>query len=308
MNFRSPRKKRLLVTGGAGFVGSNLADALLQKGFEVRIIDNFCIGRHERIDPRSELIAEDIQYPSKIRSAFEDVDCVFHMAALPRVPLSIAVPVATHMVNVVGTLNVLEAARDAGVRRFIYSSSASVYGDQPELPLREDMMPNPLNPYGLQKLVGEQYTRMFHRLFGMETLSLRYFSVFGPNMSAEGTALSAIIAFIRARRSEQPLTIYGDGTQTRDFIHVQDVIKANILAMDAQVADGRTLNVGQGKSVSINYIAALVGGLTINLPPRPGDARDTLADFSQAEKVLGWRPEVAIEDGIRKLMRSEGLK
>jgi nucleoside-diphosphate-sugar epimerase len=294
----------VLVTGGAGFIGSHLVDRLLERGLSVRVIDNFSTSRPTQLNPRSDLFAADIRDGDSIRPAFNNVDCVFHVAALPRVPLSIAQPIETHLVNVVGTLNVLVAARDAGVRRVIYSGSSSVYGNQPLLPLREDMAPHPLNPYALQKLTGEEYTRLFHQLFGVETLTLRYFNVYGPRMANEGAYVTVISIFRRARAEGRPLTIYGDGDQTRDFTHVDDVVRANLLAIDAPIADGRPLNIGRGRNVSVNHIAAMIGGDEIHLPPRPGEARHTLADWRQAQEILGWQPTIDIEDALPELMRS----
>lgn len=294
----------MLVTGGAGFIGSNLTDALLARGTHVRIIDNFTTGKRSHVNPRAELIEADIRDLKSIVPAFAGVDCVFHTAALPRVPLSIERPIETHMVNVVGTLNALTAARDQKVRRFVYSGSSSVYGDQATLPLREDMPPNPLNPYALQKLAGEMYTKMFHRFYGMETLTLRYFNVFGPRMATEGAYVTVISVFMCARREGKELTIHGDGEQTRDFTYVSDVVRANLAAMDCEVADGRAINVGQGHNVSVNWVAKMIGGPTRSLPPRPGDARHTLADLSQAQTVLGWRPQVTTEAGIRMLLEN----
>jgi nucleoside-diphosphate-sugar epimerase len=296
-----------LVTGGAGFIGSTLTNALIDRGLRVRIIDNFVTGARPQVDRRAELHEADIRDLESIRPAFSGVDCVFHVAALPRVPLSIEKPVETHMVNVIGTLNVLIAARDAGVRRVVYSGSSSAYGNQPHLPLREDMTPNPLNPYALQKLTGEYYTRLFNRLFGLQTLTLRYFNVFGPRMAHEGAYVTVISVFLRARREGKPLTIQGDGEQTRDFTHVRDVVRANLLAMDCATADGRAINVGNGSSFSINRVAELIGGPTVHLPPRPGDARHTLSDNSEALRTLGWKPEVKFEDGLAELMRLRGL-
>jgi nucleoside-diphosphate-sugar epimerase len=292
----------VVVTGGAGFIGSNLVDALIRRGLRVRIIDNFSTCNREHLNPQAELVDADIRNVQAIKPAFAGVDCVFHVAALPRVPLSIEKPLETHMVNVVGTLNVLTAARENGVRRVVFSGSSSVYGDQPRLPLREDMCPNPLNPYALQKLAGEQYTRMFHKFYGLQTLTLRYFNVFGPRMAAEGAYLTVISVFLRARREGRELTIHGDGEQTRDFTHVNDVVRANLLAMECAIADGRAINIGQGRNISINRIARMIGGPTVYLPPRPGDARHTLADFGEAERSLGWRPEVSTEAGIAELM------
>ncbi len=300
------KPRLVLVTGGAGFIGSHLADALIGEGLRVRVLDNFIAGPRENVNPAAEVIVGDVRVIDSIRPAFDGVDCVFHMAALPRVMLSIEKPVETHLTNVVGTLNALIAARDAGVRRFIYSGSSSVYGDQSTLPLRESMTPNPLNPYALQKLAGEQYARMFHRLFGIETLTLRYFNVYGPRMATDGAYVTVIGVFIREKIAGRPLTIHGDGTQTRDFTHVRDAVRANIAAMDAAVADGRALNVGRGESLSVNEIAAIVGGPVVHVARRPGDARDTLADLSATREALNWEPEVATPDGVRELMRLAG--
>jgi UDP-glucose 4-epimerase len=182
-----------------------------------------------------------------------------------------------------------------------------VYGDQAELPLNEAMKPNPLSPYALQKLTGEQYTRLFHRLYGLQTLTLRYFNVFGPRMATQGAYVTVISAFLRQRIAGQPLTIEGDGEQTRDFTHVRDVVRANLLAMDCAIADGRALNIGQGRNVSVDWIARQFGGPTVNLPVRKADVRHTLADFRQAENTLGWRPQVTTEQGLRELIKAAGL-
>lgn len=297
----------VLVTGAGGFIGSHLTDALVARGMCVRALDNFATGSRAYVNSSAELIEGDICNPGSFESAFTGVDCVFHTAALPRVMLSIERPVETHLTNVVGTINVLLAARAGHVRRVIYSGSSSVYGDQATQPLRESMTPNPLNPYALQKLTGEHYVRIFHALFGIETLTLRYFNVYGPRMAVEGAYVTVISAFIRQRLGGQPLTIYGDGEQTRDFTHVHDVVRANILAMEAPVGDGRAINIGRGRALSVNQVAALVGGPTVRLASRPGDARDTLADITQARETLKWEPRIATEDGIRELLQDSGL-
>jgi nucleoside-diphosphate-sugar epimerase len=297
----------VMVTGGAGFIGSHLVEALVSRGYTVRVIDNLSTGQSERVHRAAEFITADIVRPESLEHLFDGIDCVFHTAALPRVPLSIENPLETHMVNVVGTINVLIASRDAGVRRVIFSGSSSVYGDQAELPVNEAMKPNPLSPYALQKLTGEHYTLLFHRLYGLETLTLRYFNVFGPRMATEGAYLTVISAFLRQRMAGKPLTIEGDGEQTRDFTHVCDVVRANLLAMDCATADGRAVNIGQGRSVSVNWVARQIGGPTVNLPVRKGDVRHTLADFQQAEKILGWRPQVATEQGLAELIKAAGL-
>jgi UDP-glucose 4-epimerase len=297
----------VMVTGGAGFIGSHLVEALLGLGYRVRVIDNLSTGRGERVPPAAEFITADIARAESLDHLFDDIDCVFHTAALPRVPLSIENPLETHIVNVVGTINVLIAARNSGVRRVIFSGSSSVYGDQAELPLNEAMKPNPLSPYALQKLTGEQYTRLFHRLYGLQTLTLRYFNVFGPRMATEGAYVTVISAFLRQRIAGKPLTIEGDGEQTRDFTHVHDVVRANLLAMDCVIADGRALNIGQGRNVSVNWVARQIGGPTVNLPVRKGDVRHTLADFHQAEQILGWHPQVTTEQGLAELIKAAGV-
>jgi UDP-glucose 4-epimerase len=304
---RAGASRIIAVTGGAGFIGSHITDALIARGERVRVIDDLSTGLRSNINPAAEFVDANVCDFEGLSGALRGVDCVLHNAALARVPLSIDQPVRTHMANVVGTLNVLVAARELGVRRVVYAGSSSVYGNQDELPLRETMRPNPLNPYALQKLTGEEYVRMFHRLFGLQTLTLRYFNVFGPRMAEQGAYLTVLSVFLRAKREKRPLTIHGDGNQTRDFTHVRDVARANLLAIDCEIADGRALNIGRGSNVSINRIAALFGGLTANLPPRPGDSRDTLADWSEARRVLGWSPEVTTEAGVGELLREAGF-
>lgn len=307
-DFRTPGARRLvLVTGGAGFIGSHLADALLEHGLMVRVIDNLSTGSRQNVNSRAELVEADIRERAAIEPAFAGVDCVFHTSALPRVGLSIERPLETHLVNVVGTLNVLLAARAAGVRRVVYSGSSSIYGEQPQSPLSEPMRPNPLSPYALQKLMGEEYVRMFHRLYGLGALSLRYFNVYGPRMDLEGAYATVIGAFMRARREGRPLEVRGDGEQRRDFTHVRDVVRANLAAMDCALEDGSAINVGRGKALSVNRIAELIGGPRVNVAPRPGEPRDTLADLARCRAILGWSPEVDTEDGVRELMQLHGL-
>jgi nucleoside-diphosphate-sugar epimerase len=307
-DFRIPDAARIvLVTGGAGFIGSHLADALVEREFKVRVIDNFSTGSRQNLNPRARFFAVDIRERAALEPAFAGVDCVFHAAALPRVGLSIERPLETHVVNVDGTLNVLLAARAAGVRRVVYSGSSSIYGEQPHLPLSETMSPNPMSPYALQKLVGEEYLRMFHRLYGLGGLSLRYFSVYGPRMDLQGAYATVIGAFIRARRERRALEIRGDGGQRRDFTHVDDVVRANLAAMDCALEDGSAINIGRGQAQSVNRIAELIGGPCVNVAPRPGEPRDTLADLARSRAILGWTPEVETEDGVRELMRLHGL-
>ncbi|MCL5043948.1 MAG: NAD-dependent epimerase/dehydratase family protein [Deltaproteobacteria bacterium] len=299
--------KRVLVTGGAGFIGSHLVAALVGRGFEVRVLDNLSSGRRDYVDAGAELVEADVEDLSGFESAFAGVDCVFHLAAAARVLPSVEAPLRTHMANVVGTLNTLVAAREAGVPRFVYAGSSSVYGAQARLPLSEEMRPNPLSPYAVQKLAAEHYTRLFHQLYQMETLTLRYFNVYGPRMAEEGRYATVLGCFARAKRQGQPLVVHGDGEQTRDFAHVRDVVRANLAAMTAPVADGRALNVGSARSFSVNQVAAMVGGPTLRMPSRPGDVRHTLADLTRTRTSLGWQPEVDPEKGIAEFLR-EALK
>ncbi|HVN28859.1 MAG TPA: NAD-dependent epimerase/dehydratase family protein [Candidatus Binataceae bacterium] len=294
--------RRVIVTGGAGFIGSHLVDALVGAQANVKIVDNFATADRRHLNPRADLVEADIRDGASISRAFEGIDTVFHVAALPRIPLSIAKPLETHMTNVVGTLNVLIAARDTKVRRVVFSGSSSVYGAQATMPLVETMTPHPQSPYALQKLAGEEYARLFNRLYGLQTVTLRYFAVYGPRMVEEGAYKLAIAAFLRARREGRPLEIHGDGEQTRDFTHVSDVVRANLLAADCETADGRPINIGRGDNVSINRIAAMFGGPTMHREARPGDMRDTLADNREAARILGWRPQVSVAEGIADLL------
>lgn len=296
---------KALVTGGAGFIGSHLIDALIDRGDEVVIIDNLSTGKKENLNSEAEFHKLDIRDLEKIEPLFKGVDYVFHLAALPRVPFSVEHPLEAHTNNAVGTLDVLIASKNAKVRKIVYSSSSSVYGDQEELPLKEDMLPKPNSPYGLQKLIGEEYCKLFNKLYGLSTVSLRYFNVYGPRIALEGAYALVMGAFLKQKRANEPLTIDGDGEQTRDFTHVRDVVRANILAAESDKAGkGEVINIGAGERHSINKIAALIGGKTVNRPPRIGDVRHTLADNSLAKKLLGWQPEVSIEEGIKELMQS----
>lgn len=294
---------KYLVTGGAGFIGSNLVDALLAEGHEVIVLDNLSTGRRENLNPKATFIEADITDLHAIKPAFAGVDGVFHVAALPRIPLSIAEPAKTNAANVDGTLNVLIAAKEAGVKRLVYSASSSAYGNQEKLPFTEGMPSNPLNPYGLQKYVGELYARLFVDIYGLETVVLRYFNVYGPRMATEGAYTTVIATFLRQKAAGEKLTICGDGEQTRDFTHVSDAVRANILAMQSEkVGHGEVLNIGAGANHSVNEIAALVGGETEHLAPRPGEMRHTLADNSRARELLGWEPRVAFEEGVAALI------
>jgi nucleoside-diphosphate-sugar epimerase len=290
-----------LVTGGAGFIGSHLVSALIDAGHQVRVLDNFSTGQRERIHKQAEIFEADLCNLNEIRPAFEDVHGVFHFAALPRVPFSIEHPIESNAANVNGTLHMLEAARVAGVKRVVYSASSSAYGDQSTMPLEEDMMPNPMSPYGLQKYVGELYARVYSMCYGIESVSLRYFNVYGPGMSAEGAYCTVVAKFIRQRLDGAPMTITGDGTQTRDFTHVRDVVRANMLAMTSdRVGAGEVINIGGGANQAVNHVAELVGGPKEFIPARL-EPQDTLADISRAHELLGWEPEVSFETGMTEL-------
>jgi UDP-glucose 4-epimerase len=295
---------KVAVVGGAGFIGSNLADALVERGDDVLVIDNFATGRRDYVHPRANLAEIDVTVDGeRLSSALHGHEVVFHTAALARVPRSIEDPVGTHEANVTGTLRVLKAAVDAGVRRVVYSSSSSVYGDQPTLPLVEDMPPNPLNPYACQKLMGEIYARNFSRVYGLQTVCLRYFNVYGPRQAMEGAYRLVIGIFLDQRRLGQPLTVHGDGLQTRDFTWVEDVVQANVLAATSDgVGAGEPINVGAGEEVSIQRIAELIGGPVVHLPPRGFDERFKRAGIERARELLGWTPTVHVEHGIRRLL------
>lgn len=303
----STQKTKVVVTGGAGFIGSYLVRELVKSGFDVRVVDNLAAGKKERLVPEAILHQVDIRDFEKLVPIFKGAKFVFHTAALPRVQPSIQDPRTTHEVNVVGTLNVLVAARDAGVKRVIYSSSSSVYGDQEELPLRESMEARPMSPYGLQKYMGELHCRIFPQLYGLETVSLRYFNVYGSGASTEGPYALAIGKFLLQRSRGEPMTVVPDGTQSRDFTHVRDVVRANILAAESsQVGRGEAINIGGGNNRTVLEIADLIGGPRVFIEPRV-EPKHTRADISLAKDLLGWEPEVALEEGIKELKIEHGL-
>jgi len=300
---------KYVVTGGAGFIGSNLAEALLKAGHEVRILDNLSTGRRENIPQDADFYELDFTDLDAIRPVFEGVDGVFHVGALPRVPYSIEHPIESSEVNIFGTLNVLVAARDAGVKRVVYSASGSAYGGSPDMPYTPDMKAKPLSPYAIQKYVGELFVEQFAKLYGMETVSLRYFNVYGPRMAMEGAYATVLSIFARQKLAGEPLTIQGDGEQTRDMTHVSDVVRANILAMESpKVGKGEVLNVGTGTRHSINTIARMIGGPTVSQPARAGDPRDSLADISKTKELLGWEPAISFHEGACETLKSLGVE
>ena len=293
---------KYLVTGGAGFIGSNLVDELIKIGNEVIVLDNLSTGKKENINPKAKFIKADIRNLEEIRPAFEGIDGVFHLAAMPRVQFSIENPAETNEINVNGVLNVLIASRDAKVKKVVYSASCSVYGNTEVLPTHENIKPNPISPYGLQKYIGEEYCRLFSLIYGLKTVSLRYFNVYGWRMADSGAYLTVIKVFLNQKAAGEPLTITNDGNQTRDFIHIRDVARANILAMQSlSIGKGEAINIGAGKNYSVNQIADLIGGERKYIEPRI-EPKHTLADISLAKKLLNWEPREKLEEAIKELL------
>lgn len=297
---------KVLVTGGAGFIGSNLVDALINEGHQVRIIDNLSTGKKEYLNPKADFFEADLRDFAKISPIFEGVDFVFHQAALPRIQYCIEYPKESNDVNVGATLNVLLASKEAGVKRLIYAASSSAYGNQSSLPLKETAVCLPLNPYALQKYVGELYCKIFWEIYKLPTVCLRYFNVYGPRASQEGAYALVIGTFLSQKKEGKPLTITGDGNQSRDFTWVFDIVRANLLAMNSdKVGRGEVINIGGGKNHSINALAQMVGGQTSHIPERIGEIRDTLADISLAKELLGWEPQVSLPEGVGILTQSD---
>lgn len=295
---------KAVVTGGAGFIGSHLVDKLIDKEYKVTIIDNLSTGKKENLNPGADFYQVDICDFEKIKPLFENTDFIFHLAAIPRVPISIKDPVTTSKVNILGTVNVFKAAIDSGVKRIIFASSSSVYGDQKELPLREDMMPNPISPYGLQKLAGERFGKLFSKLYGVPIISLRYFNIYGPRIDFNSDYSLVIGKFLKQNKDNKPLTIYDDGEQTRGFCYIDDVIEATISTAESQqIKGGEIINIGSEKSQSVNYLSKLIGGEVKYLSPRPGDLLHTKADISLAQKLLNWDPKVSFEQGVKKTQK-----
>ncbi|HYF10590.1 MAG TPA: NAD-dependent epimerase/dehydratase family protein [Candidatus Paceibacterota bacterium] len=300
-------KKKAVVTGGAGFIGSNLVHALVKSGWEVVIIDKDPALRRNTLPPEAALHEVDVRDTKAVQGIMAGADAIFHTAAVPRVPYSIEYPVETTDENITGTVSVLTAAVRAKVRRVIYSSSGSSYGNQEKLPLSEDMPAAPVHPYGLQKYVGELFMKMWSDIYGIETVNLRYFNVYGPGLDPEGPYALAIGKFLSARKNGTPITIFGDGTVTRDFTHVSDVVNANILAAESpKVGKGEVINIGAGRNVTIQALAEMFGGEIVYGPPRI-EAHDSLADNRKAKELLGWEPKVKLEEGIAELKRIFGL-
>ncbi len=300
---------KVVVTGGAGFIGSNLAEELLKK-HEVTVIDNLSTGRIENLHTildKISFIEGSITDLDLLKEAFSGVDCVFHLAAIPSVQRSVDNPIATNEANVEGTLKVLVAARDCLVRKVVYASSSSAYGDTPTLPKREDMKPSPKSPYAISKLAGEYYCKVFSEVYGLKTASLRYFNVYGPRQDPKSEYAAVIPRFITRVLANSPPVIYGDGSQTRDFTFVKDVAKANILAMNSP-AEG-VFNIACARRMSLNELAGRIMEITgikldpIYDEPRQGDVKDSLADISDARRELGYNPEFDLDLGLEETIK-----
>ncbi len=300
--------EKVVVTGGAGFIGSHLSEALARSGVPVTILDDFSTGKHENVASLAsgvEIVEGSILDASLLARVFTGASVVYHQAAVPSVPKSVRDPMTSHEANATGTLQVLLSARDAGVGKVICASSSSYYGDTPVLPKREDMPPNPLSPYALQKYVSERYGQMFHALYGMNVVSLRYFNVFGPRQDPDSEYAAVIPKFIRAIKQGVSPKIYGDGSATRDFSYIDDVVRANINAAAEPGAAGRVINISGGNRITIldlcSKIRSIIGS---DIEPvfdaeRPGDIAHSAADISLAKEILHWQPEFSLEDGLK---------
>ncbi len=295
--------QKIIVTGGAGFIGSHTVDALVAKGYEVHALDNLSAGKKENLNPKAIFHTADVRNGMEIAKLFEGAEYVFHFAALPRVQYSIENPLESHDVNVNGMLNVLEASRLSKVKRLVFASSCAVYGNPKKLPVDEGAEISPLSPYALHKRLGEEYCALYSKLYGLETVCLRYFNVYGPRMNPEGAYPLAIGHFLKLQKAGKPLTIVGDGTQTRDFVQVKDIVRANLLAMESDnVGKGETINIGSGTRTSVNKLAEIIGGPVERIPPRV-EPHDVEADIRKAKEMLGWNPTVSIEEGLAELKK-----
>jgi len=298
------------VTGGCGFIGSNVVDLLINEGYDVDVIDNFSSGKKENCNKKAkyfELDISDENNYSNLKKILSDSDGVFHLAALPRVQESIENPTHFEKNNTLSTINILKACSDSNVKRLVYSASSSAYGDTIKLPSKEDDPINPISPYAMQKYYGEVACKMFAKVYGIETVSLRYFNVYGERQSLEGAYALVMCVFARQRLNNEPLTIRGDGEQRRDFTHVKDIARANLLAMISEkVGKGEVINIGNNDNRSVNDIARLIGGPKINVDPVV-EPRETLADNSRAKKLLGWNPTINIEDWVPKYKKDLGI-
>jgi len=301
--------QKFLVTGGAGFIGSNICKRLVAEGCFVRVVDNLLTGKRRNLEPimdKIDFVEADMGAPEVARAVVQGIDVILHEGAIPSVPRSVDDPAGTHQHCVDATFTLLLAARDAGVRRFVYAASSSAYGDTPALPKVETMAPDPLSPYAVGKLVGEYYCSVFSGVFGLETISLRYFNVFGPGQDPASQYAAAIPAFVTAILRDQPPTIYGDGEQTRDFTYVDNVVQANLLAARAKKTRGEVVNIACGEAVTVNAIIGAINQLLgksvkpFYAPARAGDVKHSLADITAAQKLIGFKPVVLFREGLEK--------
>jgi nucleoside-diphosphate-sugar epimerase len=303
------RMPKYLVTGGAGFIGSHIVERLVRDGESVRVLDNFATGKRQNLAPfmdKIDMFEGDLRSRADCAKACAGVEVVFHEGAVPSVPVSVEDPATSHEANIDGTFNILLAARDARCRRLIFAASSSAYGDQPDLPKRETQKPAPLSPYAVNKLVGEYYLSVFNKCWGLETLSLRYFNVFGPRQDPKSQYAAAIPAFVTSILHNEPPTIFGDGEQTRDFTYIDNVVHANLLAAKAPKVSGEVINVACGERVSINQIIGQINQLLGKnvqpkyVPERAGDVKHSLADISLARQIIGFEPVINFADGLTK--------
>jgi UDP-glucose 4-epimerase len=304
---------KILVTGGAGFIGSHIVDRLLKEEIEVIVIDNFLTGQRENVAHHKNrkdfhLVEGDIRNAKLVKKVLKDVDAVFHEAALVSVPRSIENPLLTNEVNVLGTLNLLEACRDADVKKFIYGSSSAVYGETETLPKTEELAPHPISPYAVSKLAAENYVKVYWKVYGLNTVCLRYFNVYGPRQTYSPYS-GVITIFINRLLKGKPPIIYGDGEQTRDFTHIEDVVEANMLALTRKAASGEIFNIATGKPTTINQLAAVLQKIMkTNLKPmytqpRLGDIKHSYADITKARKLLRYIPRVSLKNGLTQLVK-----
>ncbi len=303
------KSQRFLVTGGAGFIGSNICKRLVAEGCFVRVVDNLLTGKRSNLASvmdKIEFVEADMGVPEVARAVVQGIDVVLHEGALPSVPRSVDDPAATHQHCVDATFTLLLAARDARVKRFVYAASSSAYGDTPTLPKVETMAPSPLSPYAVGKLVGEYYCSVFAKVYGLQTIALRYFNVFGPQQDPASQYAAAIPAFVTAILRDQPPTIYGDGEQSRDFTYVDNVVQANLLAARAKETHGEVINIACGEAVTVNAIIDRINQLLgkhvkpIYVPARPGDVKHSLADITAAKKLIGFKPVVLFSEGLER--------
>ncbi|HPC94407.1 MAG TPA: SDR family oxidoreductase [Sedimentisphaerales bacterium] len=301
--------EKFLVTGGAGFIGSNICRRLVAEGCFVRVVDNLLTGKRSNLEgviDKIDFVEADMGDPDVARSVVKGIDVILHEGALPSVPRSVDEPELTHRHCVDATFTLLMAARDARVRRFVYAASSSAYGDTPTLPKVETMPTSPLSPYAVGKLVGEYYCSVFAKVFGLETISLRYFNVFGPYQDPTSQYAAAIPAFVTSILKDQPPTIYGDGEQSRDFTYIDNVVQANLCAARAKKTNGEVVNIACGEKVTVNEIIALINEMVgkhvkpIYAPARAGDVKHSLADITAARKLIGFEPVVLFRDGLRR--------